>query len=166
MSRDQDRANAFLNRLVKTLPKPSRQEQVRAAALKRKKEWFGQGARGVAETDPGASAPHEPPSMGSRLATLRINEHNRTHNVEHPNDFEPTNTRPLARFGHDRGWGYLVHDTEIDEQLEHIPQHRRDALARDYSAGTTATEGLAAAVGIPRRQVLDKRAARRARGGT
>ncbi len=170
MSRDQDRANAFLDRLVKAIRKPTRQEQVRGAALKRKKEWFGEGAREGTVTDREFSAPHEPASIGSRLASLQVNENRRASNERHHPASHAliSNDRPLARFGHNRGWGYLVHNTEIDEQLEHIPQHRRDALARDYSAGPVpAPEALAAVHGVSRRNVMDKKvAARKARRGT
>ncbi len=150
MSVDQDRANAFIERL-KSLTRPvkpkTRQQQVREAVAKQKREYH---TNYQVPMNPAWVGTNDVPTRADRLSALADNENGRKYNVRrqnmtqgslYPNDDDyvvDTNHMPFVsprRGGTGMGANSGVENDQIMYNLRHLKPHVLHRLRQDRTAG-------------------------------
>ncbi len=145
MSKDQDRANAFIERL-KSLTRPvkpkTRQQQVREAASKQKREYH---TNYQVPINPAWAGTNDVPNRADRLSALADNENARKYNVRLRSrdvDQYPVDTSHLPfvspRVPHARGMYGAEGGVETDQiayNLGHVKPRVLHRLRQDRTAG-------------------------------
>ena len=159
MSVDQDRANAFIQRLIKALPakpymkKPSRQEQVRQAALKQKRGYH---TNYQVPVNPAWAGTNDVPNRADRLSALADNENARKYNVglrSRDVDQYPIDTGHLPfvspRVPHARGMGGVEAGVEYDQIRSNLGHLKPRVLYPARQDRTAGNEWIRAIHGLP-----------------